>query len=553
MRLRLCLILLLFLAWNASAWQIVEFCPDPYLSGDPDEYMVIEGYGCTDGLVVTDGEGGFRFPPGTVLEGRTTIARNGAAFYTIHGYYPDFEWEYCHVSVPDVQRSGRLQLANSQDEIQLFVYTTLLQEIAWPGDVHPRQGQVHYMEGDEWDRRILLLGQSRFSEAEFTGIPGTAFVSPDCSYPVFEEAVNCAQDSILLNVYEFTSMKMAELLVSAKKRGVNVTVLLEGGPVGGIPAEERTVIRRLSENGIRVLQMSITDDFHAPYRFNHAKYMVIDGCRVLITSENFKENGFPDPGISGNRGWGVCLEDEGLASYFADIFEYDCSGAWIEEASGAGGVVDDPYFRQYEVEFEPVEFTSAHVIPVISPDTSHLVREMLEGANESIAIEEAYIANISRDQLNPFLGAAIDASRRGVTVRVLLDSYWYNVEGECDNDEMVGFINSLAAREGIPLEARCADLDQNNLEKIHNKGVIVDGRSVLVSSINWNFNSPNFNREVGVIITEPHTAAYFLSAFDDDWNAASCQDSDNSFDYLKLAVTGVVIFALVLLYLHRRR
>ncbi|HQC12085.1 MAG TPA: phospholipase D-like domain-containing protein, partial [Methanoregulaceae archaeon] len=119
--------------------------------------------------------------------------------------------------------------------------------------------------------------------------------------------------------------------------------------------------------------------------------------------------------------------------------------------------------------------------------------------------------------------------------------------------EMAGFINSLAAREGIPLEARCADLDLNNLEKIHNKGVIVDGRSVLVSSINWNFNSPNFNREVGVIITEPHTAAYFLSAFDDDWNAASCQDSDNSFDYLKLAITGVVILALVLLYLHRRR
>jgi len=553
MRFRLGLLLLFFMVWNASAFQIVEFCPDPYLPNDPDEYIVLEGHGNTDGLIITDGEGGFRFPPGTTLGGRTTIARNGGAFYQTHGYYPDFEWEGSHVSVPDVSRNGRLQLSNSHDEIQLIRHATILQEIAWPEDIHPREGQVHFLEGNEWDSRILLLGQSRFCEAEFYDISGTAFVSPDSSYPVFEEAVHRAEESILLNVYEFTSMKMADLLVSAGKRGVNITVLLEGGPVGGIPPQERSVIRRLSENGIRVLQMSTTEEYHAPYRFNHAKYMVIDGRRVLITSENFKENGFPAPGVSGNRGWGICLEDEALASYFEDIFEFDCGGGWIEEADGTGGIEDDPSCRPYEVEFQPVAITSAHVIPVISPDTSHLVLKMLEEARKSIAIEEAYITNESCDQVNPFLEAAINASRRGVCVRVLLDSYWYNIEDECDNDEMVSFINSIAAAEGIPLEARCADLELNNLEKIHNKGVIVDGNRVLVSSINWNFNSPNFNREAGVIITEPITASYFLSAFEDDWNAAY-QKRAVSPDYLKPAIAGVVIIALlILLYLRRRR
>ena len=552
MRLPVVFMLLLFLACNASAMQIVEFCPDTYLPEDPDEYIVLEGYGGTDGLIITDGEGGFRFPPDTLLEGRTTIARKGESFYSSHGYYPDFEWEASLLSVPDVTRSGTLQLANSHDQIQLIRDTLVLQDIEWPRDVHPREGQVHFLEGNEWDKRILLLGQSRFGEMEFEGVSGTAFVSPDSAYPVFEEAVNNAKESILLNVYEFTSMKMADLLILARNRGVCVTLLLEGGPVGGIPPEELSVIRRLSENGIRVLQMSITDDAHAPYRFDHAKYMVIDDSRVFITSENFKENGFPTPGISGNRGWGVYLEDEGLAFYFREVFMHDCCGGWIEEPKGARGIEDVPSSKSYQVEFQPIRITDAYVVPVISPDTSYLVLEMLEGAQESIAIEEAYITNESSDQVNPFLAAAINASRKGVCVRVLLDSYWYNIEDACDNDEMVSFINSIAASEGIPLEARCADLELNNLEKIHNKGVIVDNRRVLVSSINWNFNSPNFNREAGVIITDPDTALYFLSAFEDDWNAAAASKMSDSPDYRKPAIAGVVIIILVLLYLRRR-
>ncbi len=47
----------------------------------------------------------------------------------------------------------------------------------------------------------------------------------------------------------------------------------------------------------------------APYRYDHAKYMVIDQRAILLTSENFKYSGFPPAGMTGNRGWGVYLED----------------------------------------------------------------------------------------------------------------------------------------------------------------------------------------------------------------------------------------------------
>ena len=56
----------LLLVWcvvSCSAVQIVEFCPDPYLHDDTDEYLVLSGTGSLDGIAVSDGKEGFRFSP----------------------------------------------------------------------------------------------------------------------------------------------------------------------------------------------------------------------------------------------------------------------------------------------------------------------------------------------------------------------------------------------------------------------------------------------------------------------------------------------------------
>jgi phosphatidylserine/phosphatidylglycerophosphate/cardiolipin synthase-like enzyme len=177
---------------------------------------------------------------------------------------------------------------------------------------------------------------------------------------------------------------------------------------------------------------------------------------------------------------------------------------------------------------------------------------MINSAERSIEIEQAYITNETAYSLNPYLSAAINASRRGVRVRVLLDSYWYNIEDEKDNDEMVALINRIGASEHVPLEARCADLQMNQIIQIHNKGLIVDDSRVLVSSINWNSNSPNFNREAGVIIDHPGVAHYFLDVFEDDWNP-TVKSPGIKTDYLKIAVVAVVLVLLLLIYYRRQR
>ncbi len=426
--------------------------------------------------------------------------------------------------------------------------------MSWPANVKPREGQVHFLDNGAWDSRVLMLGQSRIAPANFSGVSGVCFVSPDCSLELYENCIDMAKHEILLNVYEFSSPGMADALINARKRGVNVTVLIEGGPVGGISPEGNTICDLLVRNNILVCQMGTAGDSHAPYRYDHAKYIVVDSLYLFITSENFKGNGFPVQGKSGNRGWGVCLIDPGVATYFREVFLIDLNGKGISPMTGKNGTLEPGGTVPHTREFSPLRFEGAKVTPVLSPDTSYLISDLLRSATSEIDIEQAYISNESRGVPNRYLAEAINASHRGVRVRVLLDSYWFNTEGEDDNDEMMAYINQVAASEHLPLEARCAELERNELEKIHNKGVVVDGKKVLVSSINWNYNSPTFNREAGVIIEQPEAARYYGAVFEDDWDqsATSGRDQDVTTGYLKVGIAVMVVALLLILYWRRK-
>jgi cardiolipin synthase A/B len=549
----LCFVLFLIIAGVVqanTAVRITEFCPDPYLHDDMDEYVMLSGNGLLDGITISDGRGGFRFPLGTRINGTLTIARSGPAFLQSHEMLPDFEWLDYSPVVPDVINGDPLRLANTGDELLLYEGSELIQRVAWPKDVKPREGQVHYFENGVWDSRPLMIGQSRFVPAVFHNVTITTFVSPDCSSEIFTYAVDHASDEILLNVYEFSSPAMADSLISARGRGVNVSVLLEGGPVGGISPEEKSAIWRMNTGGIPVWQMGSGKGVHPPYRYDHAKYVVIDNRAVLLTSENFKFSGFPPAGINSNRGWGVYLEDPALAGYFSTVYRTDSRGPSVTQLNGTSGNPESAPAGKHAVEFTPAHFSGATVSPVIAPDTSSQIIDLIQSAHTSIEIEQAYITNETPLTLNPYLATAINASRRGVHVRVLLDSYWYNIEDEKDNDEMAALIYSIGTSEQIPLEGRCADLRASNLEKIHNKGVIVDGQRVLVSSINWNSNSPNFNREAGVIIDHPGVARYFLTVFEDDWNGTVTVPQPKT-DYLRIVIVVAVILLLIIIYYRR--
>jgi phosphatidylserine/phosphatidylglycerophosphate/cardiolipin synthase-like enzyme len=54
-------------------------------------------------------------------------------------------------------------------------------------------------------------------------------------------------------------------------------------------------------------------------------------------------------------------------------------------------------------------------------------------------------------------------------------------------------------------------------KNVHNKGIVVDGAAVLVSSQNWSADGTLRNRDAGVIIYHQDAAEYFQRVFLHDW------------------------------------
>ena len=549
---RLCRILLLTIilcltASPAAAYTITEFCADGYADGDGDEYFILEGKGSLSSWSVTDGEGTVSFGS---RSGRTVVARNGELYYQIHNSYPDLESIDSTPKVPNANVSKKFQMANTEDSLTLLHNGVAVQSISWPDDVEKGNGRVHRFEDGAWDLRVFKIGQSDFEPKTFTADKVTLFVSPDCSHEVITDVIKEADDTIIISMYEFTSVSLAESLADAEKRGTDVTILMEGGPVGGMSKDEKGVLNYLSRAGADIYTIESEGKLPARYRYLHTKYLVADSMVTVVISENFKDSGIPKSG-SGNRGWGAAVEDSGVAKYFTEVFEDDLAGydiySWV---LGTEQLPTDTESDKAVKVFKPKTITNCEVTPIISPDTSYLIGDALNNAKSSIDIQQAYISHYS-DSENPWLSSAVRAAEEGAEVRIQLDGMYYNTDSEEDNDEIAADVN----RKGLKnLQAKILT-DREGILKLHNKGFIIDDELVLISSINWNYNSPTNNREAGLLIESEEAAEYYTNVFNYDWEGVVLDNPASAavgFD-IRFILAGAVIAGLVVLYIWRRR
>lgn len=118
-----------------------------------------------------------------------------------------------------------------------------------------------------------------------------------------------AKETIDIEVYVFTYYPLADALIDAKERGVDVRVILE--PRLDDNTASQKLFSYLSANGIEVRWASMT------YTLTHSKFMVIDGKKVLVGSINFSKNA-----LTTNREAGVIVTGDVVRS-FSDVFEKD--------------------------------------------------------------------------------------------------------------------------------------------------------------------------------------------------------------------------------------
>jgi phosphatidylserine/phosphatidylglycerophosphate/cardiolipin synthase-like enzyme len=275
--------------------------------------------------------------------------------------------------------------------------------------------------------------------------------------------IDGAQTSLDLQMYLFTTDTIADAVIAAHQRGVDVRVLLdpdhEGNP---------QVRAQLAAAGVDVRDAPTT------YDFSHAKYMIIDGDRAVIQSANFNYTS-----MANERNYGIVDRD---ASDVADLQRvFDTDWTW----TGAGN---------------PVQPDLACSRLIVTPiNARSRVVALIAGATATLDVEVIYLSDAN------VRTAIVDAHARGVAVRVLLAS----LGDYPDNQATVTMLQAA----GVPVRT-ATTLD------IHAKMIIADG-VVLVGSQNMSTAALTQNREVGALVFEPGPAQIAITQFATDWAGAA--------------------------------
>ncbi len=588
---------------------IERLYPDTYLKEDPDEAICLlncKGSSMDiSGFILTDDEGDGKesdgliiVPEGTIIGPgeRFWISRDRGGFLFQFGFEPDLTLFNGTPETTAQITYGDLRLANSNDTLALrdpfgrivdvIPYGGSTWEGVWlhytggnwsgPSVSQPGWGKVLYRwrnwnesSPDDTDTardilsmRPLYPGQSDIPEMNFpvTG-SAEAGICPDSGWRIVEDAIRDSGSRILLNVYEMTSDWVISSLIGARERGVDVKVLLEGGPVGGTSYTSEVLADRLTSNGVDVRWMlnDIDSDIRDRYRYNHAKYMVVDGKTTLVSTDNLKDTSFPRNGFgtTGTRGWIVSVSSVELAEKMERIFmddwegmdmfdnqvdHHDLNGIYNKGSQPDLSEVKDPRFPSIVTEDE-VSVRLLACPDHISTPGNPLIRSILESEStidlelmdidtdfdlqgKSSPVDLFKVWGVEEPKIginNPYLAALFHAASRGVKVRLLLDGSDFDGDGIPENRWTAERIEQAILENGLSDSFKVRLHPNTRIDKaldislVHTKGMVVDGKTTWISSFNWGPTSGLENREMGLLLGSREIGQYFTSVIEHDW------------------------------------
>ena len=470
--------------------RILELYPNPVTHEDRGEYLIVR-LPTPGNWSLTDGYFTAAIPP--TVSGVVAISMHPA----------DTRSHLAGRDVPVVRPESYFPLATTDERVVLRRDDVVVDVVAYD---RAREGYRWRAAWDEWRPD----GYEPRDSKRTAGATVTPFVLPDSPHvPV--EVLTTASDRLYLAGYTVESERVADRLVKAAARGVDVRVLMEGTPVGGFPARGARVADRLVAAGIPV---RVFDGTPRRFRFHHAKYAVVDDSAIVLT-ENWKRSG---TGGNSSRGWGVVVDDRRVAADLAAVFTNDADGAdtrrWASFRTTAsvhgpahpaprdqGGILaaDQPY----PARFSPPPATTADVELLTAPDNAgDRIVARVDAADERVL---AVIPRTGGPD-GRIVRALRRAASRGVDVHLLLSNAWY------DRDRNRALLEALSDE---PIVVAIAE-PRSRYEKVHAKGLVIDDTAI-VGSLNWNEGATTRNREVLLAVENAAVADFYARTYAADW------------------------------------
>lgn len=293
-------------------------------------------------------------------------------------------------------------------------------------------------------------------------------------------AIDGAQQSLDVAVFEMNSQPVTDALIRAFERGVKVRVVADGEY--GLEDPE-TTLDQLEFAGIPLK----TDGTRGGLM--HNKFFVIDGLYVWTGSTNITVNG-----LYNNNNNAMLIRSSRLAQDYAAEFEEMFGGSFGKTSPQA---IPNPVVT---VEGTPIEvfFESEGDVPARLAALfrqAHSVRFMAFSFTDSMEWNDGGTERSVMELLR-------DEARAGsLTVQ--------------------GIVESSSRSYLKPLY--CADLDvrqDGNPDVMHHKVFVIDESIVVMGSFNFSQSAANDNDENLLIIHNPDLARAYLEEFDRRWAEA---------------------------------
>ncbi len=356
----------------------------------------------------------------------------------------------------------------------------------------------------------------------------TPFLFPESGGIPVLQALESAQKSICITLYQFTNKNVYSLLCDKADQGVEIKVLLEGEPYQYDISTDVTYMKALVDHGADVRLIGVADgDATDRYTYVHAKYTLIDGEKVVVTSENWTRDNLngttttnPYTTYNGNRGWGAIIESKDYYDFMKKVFDQDFSTEYgdvkklLELYPNVKAAELDPYEEPESASFKSYK---AKVTPVLSSDNSFAaMKYYINNATTRVYAQNQSLGSSYQnlEESSPLYYLSQKASKE-VDTKLILSS----------NDNYKSVI--LEINQKTMIKAACM-----TSAYVHNKGLVCDDY-VWVSSINWTDTSFNNNREACAVIESSEIADYFASVFQQDF------DMYYSYDGFKINTSSI--------------
>jgi phosphatidylserine/phosphatidylglycerophosphate/cardiolipin synthase-like enzyme len=397
----------------------------------------------------------------------------------------------------------------------------------------------------DWQHRWGRLGASTFcGPTEFSGISTvTPLIGPQEGLIDLLNWIDGASETLHVHLYQIEQPNLVQALIEAHNRGVDVTVVLNTAEYWWNNYDKNNqlgVAGLLATAGITTLWFGGQSD--EPYTYIHSKVAVRDNTSVWMSSGNWKSSSQPAPDDRGNSEWGVLIENTDLALQVLEQISYDesLSRTYITQVSANSA----PTGWSLDALKPLVNGTAADSITtdvsgrlITCPDTCvDGIVWMIQQADEEILLSLQYL-DVEWSWGwgdNPIVSALEDAAKQDVRIRLILNGAYLDK----DIQEVVDTFNEeWNSSLGYDVSAIVMSED-DEVSKLHNKGMIVDGEHVLISSINWGDSAPTRNREMGLILSSTEVTAPFMAGWHRDWirtDNVTDTDNDGLPDYWEVA------------------